>query len=123
MFLIAAFVAWVPLLLVSEEADRLNVLVEELQRLTFADNHAAVGRLVPAVREELAKPHSKADIGWNQVGVYLQTQGDFAEAERADSSKDSLVCVPVGNPSIDESRVMRLEWPPRRVEDSLAKGI
>lgn len=83
MLLAAAFAAWIPLLLVSEEADRLTVLVEEMRRLTFAGHHAAVGRLVPAVHAELAKPHPNAHLAWNQVAVYFQTQGDFAEAELA----------------------------------------
>lgn len=83
MLLVAAFVACVPLMLASEEADRLTVLVEEMRRLTFAGDHASVGGLVPVVREELAKPHPNADIAWNQVALYFQAQGDFAEAERA----------------------------------------
>jgi hypothetical protein len=83
MLFVAAFVVWVPLLLSSEEGDRLIVLVDEMRRLSFAGDHASVSRLMPVVLEELAKPHPNADIAWNQVAVYFQTQGDFAEAERA----------------------------------------
>lgn len=83
MLLAAASVVWVHLVLASAEADRLVGLVEEMRRLTFAGDHASVGRLLPAVLEELAKPHPNADIAWNQVAVYFQTQGDYAEAERA----------------------------------------
>lgn len=79
MLFIAALVVWIPLLLASEDADPLTVLVDEMRRLTFAGDHASVGRLVPSVLAELSKPHPKADIAWNQLGVFFQTQGDFVE--------------------------------------------
>ena len=73
----------IPFLLGSAPPDRLTTLLDEMERLTLAGDQAAVGRLVPAVLEDLAKPHMMATIAWNQVGVYFQTQGKFLEAERA----------------------------------------
>lgn len=78
-----AIVLLFPLLLDAAQPDRLTDLVEEMRQLTFAGDHGAVGRLLPVVLEELAKPHPKAPIAWNQIGVYFHTQGDYAEAERA----------------------------------------
>ncbi len=78
-----AAVLLIPFLLKSAQPDHLLALLEEMQRLTIAGDQASVGRLVPAVIENLAKPHGKAAIAWNQVGVYFQTQGNFLEAERA----------------------------------------
>ena len=76
MLVVTAFLFCAPLLPASEEVDPLNVLVEEMRRLTFAGDHASVGHLVPAVLEELTKAHPRAGIAWNRVGVYFQTQGD-----------------------------------------------
>lgn len=72
-----------PLLLKSAEPDRLSVLVAEMRRLTVAGDHAGVGLLMPAMVAELNKPHPHASSGWNQVGEYYHTHGDYAEAERA----------------------------------------
>jgi len=72
-----------PLLLCAEFPDRVSDLVESMRKLTFAGDQAAVGRLVPILIGELAKPHPKAALAWNQIGAYEVTQGNFIEAERA----------------------------------------
>ena len=78
-----AIVLLFPLLLASAEPDRLTELVEEMRQLTHAGDHRAVGRLAPLLLQELAKPHPKAALAWNQAGVFFVTQGDYGEAERA----------------------------------------
>lgn len=77
-----------PFLLFSAPADRISDLVEEMRTLTFAGDQAAVGRLVPALVDELEKPGKEwsdgiAPMAWNQLGVYYQAQGNYPEAERA----------------------------------------
>ncbi len=78
-----ALIFLLPLLLASAEPDRLTNLVAEMRRLTFAGDQFSVRSLAPALLEELEKPHPKAALGWNQVGVYFDTQFRFEEAERA----------------------------------------
>lgn len=80
---ILVLVLSLPLVLAAAPPDRLADLVERMQQFTLAGDHAAVGRLTPEVMEELTKPHPRAALAWNQVGIYFQVQGDFAEAERA----------------------------------------
>jgi len=72
-----------PLLLASAQPDRLTDLVEEMRQFTFAGDQPAVGRLIPLLLDQLAKPHPKAAEAWNQAGVYFHTRGDYTEAERA----------------------------------------
>lgn len=80
---IAVLVLLLPLVLAAAPPDRLADLIEQMRQFTLAGDHAAVGRLTPEVMEELTKPHPRAALAWNQVGIYFQVQGDFAEAERA----------------------------------------
>ena len=80
---IAVLVLLLPLVLAAAPPDRLADLIEQMRQFTLVGDHAAVGRLTPEVIEELTKPHPKAALAWNQVGIYFQVQGDFAEAERA----------------------------------------
>ena len=72
-----------PLLLCAQFLDRVPELVESMRSLTRAGDQAAVGRTVPILIGELARPHPKAALAWNQIGVYEVTQGNFIEAERA----------------------------------------
>lgn len=83
MLFTAAVVLLLPLSLADAQPDRLTDLVERMRLLTLAGDHAAVGRLTPEVIEELAKPHPRAGLAWNQVGIYFQTQGEYVKAERA----------------------------------------
>lgn len=78
-----AIVLFCPLVLASAEPDRLVSLIVEMRRLTLAGDQVSVGRLVPSMLEELAKPHPGAALGWNQLGVYYDTQSNFEDAERA----------------------------------------
>ncbi|HYI94379.1 MAG TPA: tetratricopeptide repeat protein [Bryobacteraceae bacterium] len=71
-----------PLLLYAEAPDRVSQLVETMREQTFAGDLAAVGRTVPILIGELAKPHPNAGLAWNQIGVYQAMQGNYAEAER-----------------------------------------
>ena len=80
---IVVLVLSLPFLLAAAPPDRLADLIEQMRQFTLAGDHAAVGRLTPEVIEELTKPHPRATLAWNQVGIYFQVQGDFAEAERA----------------------------------------
>ncbi len=48
-----ALIFLLPLLLASAEPDRLTNLVAEMRRLTFAGDQFSVGRLAPALLEEL----------------------------------------------------------------------
>ena len=80
---IVVLVLLLPFFLAAAPPDRLADLVERMRQFTLAGDHAAVGRLTPEVMEELTKPHPRAALAWNQVGIYFQVQGDFAEAERA----------------------------------------
>lgn len=58
-------------------------LTEELRQLTIRGDHQSAGRIVPVLLAELAKGHPDAALAWNQAGIYLAGQGDYAEAERA----------------------------------------
>ncbi len=80
---IVVLVLLLPLVLAAAPPDRLADLIARMRQLSLAGDHAAVGRLVPDVLEELAKPSSKSALAWNQVGVYFQAQGEYTEAERA----------------------------------------
>ena len=81
LFAITLLLPW---LLQSARSDRLTELVEKMRLLTLRGDHQALGgSLIPVVLEELVKPHPNASSAWNQVGLYFQTQGDYAAAERA----------------------------------------
>ena len=80
---IVVLVLLLPLVLAAAPPDRLADLIEQMRQFTLVGDHAAVGRLTPEVIEELTKPHPKAGLAWNQVGIYFQTQGEYVEAERA----------------------------------------
>jgi hypothetical protein len=58
-----------PLLLCAKFPDRVPELVESMRELTHADDEAAVGRIVPILIGELARPRPKAALAWNQIGV------------------------------------------------------
>jgi hypothetical protein len=59
-----------PLLLCAADPDRVTKLVETMRELTFAGDQPAVGRLVPTLIRELATPHPRGALAWNQIGVY-----------------------------------------------------
>lgn len=74
----------VPLLLHAQAApDTVAELVETMRRLAFAGDQRAVGRIVPALVQALAKPHPQSALAWNQIGAYHAMEGDFSEAENA----------------------------------------
>lgn len=73
-----------PMLLCADvPPDRVTDLVETMRQLTFAGNQHAVGLLVPALIQVLAKPHPQGALAWNQIGMYHAVQGNFTEAEHA----------------------------------------